>query len=1107
MSSERPNGFEALPVFGRLVDRPRLSHALAQMGDEILVISAPGGYGKSVLAAQIAQERGVQQALWIDASCVGSTSESILRAVSSACRFRGSGNTESSLLIPHLAEQEIAAELRDWLKPAFGERTCIVLDDLRELDTQSLAKALALIRSCGVDLVQLIVTTRSDVPAVDAGGWGVGVVTAESLRLTDDEVDSFLAEYSFRGWSDQERRYLLRSSARLPALLSVMVRRASIGSADSDGGGPPSGDILDYLRALAIEQLDQPELRVLCAMALMRHGTVEQVVLVSSSSTSSTVERVSRVIPLVHLGGEAHSVIRFRLHDLAAAAFSDSSFLSLTLGDTVAPLAHEICASLDEAGRFEDVILVSAACLPPSELADWVESRGRTVLLAGSMRLLSEVLESLGPALMLKHPRLLLLHAELLREKYAFGDALTKAAVARDIALLEGSKSWCDALLLMARMQIDLGHMGEAADSLTQLIGAGHTTLSNENAVLAEAYLGLCLACTGDWASAREHTGRSIRRLGAGVEQPELRARVLTCVAVTTGVMLGRWSEVLDVFLDLRSTTGLSAALRLQCQGNLACVLSEMGRLDRASELVEQVLRECRAMGLDMLELSYRDSLAAVKAGMGLYSEADELADCAIGELEATQDNMLIARLLVAQSAWTRAEGSFEKSLLLAERALEYASTVDCEWLAWLAMLETAASLMALGDASSAVQCASRVRGQAAQVGAQRQWLLADLILAEAARRDGRMEEARVRLLEHEAYIMGGSANWVLAMYTRAFPHIVALLCDVFSVESIPTHLVRMILPRDQQRVLRACSDGPFRVDVRALRSRLPNGPTDASQTPLPQHPLCQVELFGGAGVQVGGRRISERAWKKSKARLLFLMLVLANGKEIPRDQILDYLWPDMDEHRARNNFYVVWSAMKLALTPGADKGTPCVYTDNSRGVCKLATRLVQSDIARFEGLVARLNSTSSSVEKLSLCEELAGIYLGELLPGDIYEDWFSSARDKYRVQFADAMLLASGLLHQRGEIPRALIMARRGLEEDPLREDLGQAALQLQIASGQRSAAIETFMNIKRRLCDELGIDPSAETVRLYERVLAMEEMGEYLTDEESAGEPESAP
>jgi DNA-binding SARP family transcriptional activator len=86
-------------------------------------------------------------------------------------------------------------------------------------------------------------------------------------------------------------------------------------------------------------------------------------------------------------------------------------------------------------------------------------------------------------------------------------------------------------------------------------------------------------------------------------------------------------------------------------------------------------------------------------------------------------------------------------------------------------------------------------------------------------------------------------------------------------------------------------------------------------------------------------------------------------------------------------------------------------------------------------------------------------------------------------------MMRAAALLEARGDAQGGVSLLRRALQHDPWREDLYQAALRLQMVAGQRSAAIETYMTCRSRLVEDLGIDPSSETKRLYEQVLGMEE------------------
>ena len=126
--------------------------------------------------------------------------------------------------------------------------------------------------------------------------------------------------------------------------------------------------------------------------------------------------------------------------------------------------------------------------------------------------------------------------------------------------------------------------------------------------------------------------------------------------------------------------------------------------------------------------------------------------------------------------------------------------------------------------------------------------------------------------------------------------------------------------------------------------------------------------------------------------------------------------------------------------------------------------------------------------EALQHYERLSSLYRGDLLPGDVYDDWFANLRDEYRIRFVDAMPAAGAILMDADDPGNALVYARRAIQTDPLREDLYQVALRCQIAAGQRSGAIDTYLQCRSRLSEDLGLDPSTETRALYDQILVME-------------------
>jgi DNA-binding SARP family transcriptional activator len=110
----------------------------------------------------------------------------------------------------------------------------------------------------------------------------------------------------------------------------------------------------------------------------------------------------------------------------------------------------------------------------------------------------------------------------------------------------------------------------------------------------------------------------------------------------------------------------------------------------------------------------------------------------------------------------------------------------------------------------------------------------------------------------------------------------------------------------------------------------------------------------------------------------------------------------------------------------------------------------------------------------------------GEPLPEERYAAW--------------ALVYREGLLDLRRELLRELvasagddtgaaIRAARDLARlDPLDEGARRELMAAYARAGRRADALREFMELRRALVDELGLEPDAETAALHARVLAGE-------------------
>ncbi|MHB9004660.1 MAG: AfsR/SARP family transcriptional regulator, partial [Coriobacteriia bacterium] len=564
----------------------------------------------------------------------------------------------------------------------------------------------------------------------------------------------------------------------------------------------------------------------------------------------------------------------------------------------------------------------------------------------------------------------------------------------------------------------------------------------------------------------------------------EVRARILITATVLDGLVEGRWDLAARHGRQALALKNVPLACHFQVLGNHSHALLELGDLARSERAAREVMAKSEACGLEEVELVYEFNIAACVAASGDYERARRMADDAIASVEALGETHTAC---MCQAMWVTchiAAGDYEGAVCRAEHAYELAMDLQAHHLQADAQIQLAAALLAVNDVPAAARLASQALGQAAVDGSQNLLLAGDLLAYECARRMGTPDCQRP-WAAHAQYVATGSMNWRLAMLVRAFPEMMVALVRHGVAEAMPRRCLTFLIPSDWEAVL--ALSGEYSAAVTALMKR--------AGVVLPENPLetLHVRMFGGLDVRIGSRTISKREWRKRRARLMLAMLVLEQGNELARDKISEYLWPEVEVEKATNNFYVAWSAMKNAIMPGADKMTKLPYFESSHGLCRAVMTNIESDVTEFSDLITGVRRAHQSSDIGTLqqtCQRLAEVYKGELLPGDLYDDWFAAARDKYRREFGDAMRTGATTLLDAGRPEECVTLLRKGVEADPWREDLYQLLLRAHIASGQRGAAIDVYLSCRHRLAEDLGLDPSAETLRLYEQILAMEEV-----------------
>ena len=262
-----------------------------------------------------------------------------------------------------------------------------------------------------------------------------------------------------------------------------------------------------------------------------------------------------------------------------------------------------------------------------------------------------------------------------------------------------------------------------------------------------------------------------------------------------------------------------------------------------------------------------------------------------------------------------------------------------------------------------------------------------------------------------------------------------------------------------------------------------------------------RVRTLGAFALWRGDQEVRDRDWRSSKARQLFQILITERGKMLPREWILETLWPEMDLEAAANNLRVTINRMSKAIEPERPDGAPSSYI------------VQQSDTFSFNlGCDYELDSLAfvSAVDDgrgadqfgqrqqaIAAYRRAIGLYGGPYLPDNMYEDWTVVERERMVMLFNDTALRLGTLLLDEGLAHEAIGLAWRVLEHDRSQEDAYRLLMRSHSYLGERSTALRLYNRCVEALQQELGVEPLAETVALFS---AIREAGEGRMQREEA-------
>ena len=239
-----------------------------------------------------------------------------------------------------------------------------------------------------------------------------------------------------------------------------------------------------------------------------------------------------------------------------------------------------------------------------------------------------------------------------------------------------------------------------------------------------------------------------------------------------------------------------------------------------------------------------------------------------------------------------------------------------------------------------------------------------------------------------------------------------------------------------------------------------------------------EVRTDGDPGemIQVAGARL----------RALLIMLALHPGQLVTSSQLIDGLWADQAPAAAANALQALVSRLRRALPGAVIESRPAGY--------QLKVDPRSTDIVRFEDLAAagRAQLRDDPQAAAGTLRQALALWRGPALPEVADTDFGQAAiarLDELRLSALEHRIdadLRTGAADEIVAELEGLVIAH------PMREPLAARLMRALHATGRRGAALEVYEQARKRLVDQLGVEPSAELAALHLQILRDEPSAE---------------
>ena len=1072
-----------------ILARPRLTDKLqANLNAPVTLVTADAGCGKTTLVSEFIR-RQTRETVWYqldhtDADpfvflgylCHGikkfapDFGETILSYLNEA--------TDDLLAHPERAVDLLLNEILESIEQPF----ILILDDYHHIGQETIVHRLVdRLLQYSSDILHLIITTRDLPPlAITRRRTQASalIISREDLLFTDEEVSELfrstlnielkpaeISEYRARthGWITAlqlirqitENQIHASTSAQTPDLQEMLKQSEK--------------DIFDYFAEEVFAREDAETKDLLLHLSLLDSLPLEVCsALFPSMRCGAVLPELVRKNVFMTVAGEHNSGEEYRLHPLFRG-FLVRRFRAEKGQSAIARERIRIAEFFLAKQLWENALPYLLEAEDYRRAAETIALRGEEWLVVGGIAALKTFAERIPKDILDDFPRALIYTAEAARLQGETDNATN--LLQRAVKLLESqndTEARSEALHSLASIA---RRKGNCADALVLVEQAEKSVGENsEVRMKCENTRGLCLIGIGEWTAAEHHFRQALEL--AEKNSNERFARIVTHNLALPSGLRGDFGESLRWLKRIFRNDNTAAQLPQEAIGHLnvarlhlyrgeftetethleksldLCQLYNLKHLRgeifesygnfyrekrdfaHAAEFYERARNDYEENGIDPSEREFDEERATLALMRGDTVTAAALLENLL-EVRAGNKNEIGWHTVKLNFCRVKFEQKkYDEIIPELEKVLNFFHAQNLYYYEAAAAIALAAALLAVGRRNEMLLPAQRALDLATRFDYE-YWL--------------REEISRNPLL----------------------------FSDLEIIEKLPLDLRGLV------------ESGEWRVESR--ESKAANLST--LHSPLSTVPVVDLTLKLLGHIEIyrdSSKPFAADAWTTRRARDIFCYIATSRFRRVEKELLIETFWGETDLNVIEKNFHPTISHIRKALNSRQTlKQNFLNYRD---GAYQLSGEVSYSiDTEEFEHHIAEAEKAKREGDQEAVeynVEAAYGLYRGEFMTG-IFDDWVEERRNYYREQHGRIAKSLLKTAFKKKDWARSLKFAGEILQADPYREDIHFFIMRIFAAQGKRNAAKQQYETLQKLLKDELGVEPAAETKRLYQELL----------------------